>query len=83
MSWFLHTEHFKLLLFIFLELYDDCSAIGLLIKFEDIFPCYAQDCFIFDKLLFQNSRVIYYHPNITWELIFRLNKSQICCPFRY
>ena len=33
--------------------------IGLLKKFKDVFPGYAQDCFMFDKLLFEN---------ITWEI---------------
>ena len=47
------TPIFKLL-----KLYIDWCPTSLLIKLKDVFPGYAQDCFMFDKLVFRMSHVV-------------------------
>ena len=51
-----------------LKSFPSSVLIGLIIKFKDIFPGCARDCFIFDKLLFGMSRVIFIiSEKITWS----------------
>ena len=59
------------------------SLTNLLINFNDVYPGYARDCFMFNNFYSECSIWFYYRSKHNLEVIFRLSNSQIFCPFRH